>query len=66
MGLIEERQRELTEVFAHLVEGLVGDHGNTAIALKVFFYFCWSFWLLCCEDEGVGCVMRYKLVYEVE
>jgi hypothetical protein len=41
MGLVKEHQRKLTKVFAHLVEGLVGDYGNAAVAREVLFYFSW-------------------------
>jgi hypothetical protein len=66
MGLIKERKRQSIEVSAQFMERLVGDHGNATVIREVLFYFCRSFRLLCCEHEGIGCVMRDKLLYEVE
>jgi hypothetical protein len=48
------------------MEGLVSDYGDAAVVREMFFYFCWSFRLLYCKDEGVRRVMRDKLLYEVK
>jgi hypothetical protein len=48
------------------MEGLVSDYDNPIGIREMLFYFCWSFRVLCCEDESARRVMRDKLVYEVK
>jgi hypothetical protein len=54
VGLVEERQRESVEEFAHVMERLVGNYCNSVSVREVLFYFCWSFRLRYCEREGTG------------
>jgi hypothetical protein len=48
------------------MKGLIGDYGYPAIAREMRLDFCWSFRLFYGEYEGVGRVMRDKLLHEVE
>jgi hypothetical protein len=66
MGLIKERKRQFVKVSAQFMERLVCDYGNAAVVSEMLFYFCWGFRLLYCEDEGVGRVVGFELLHEIE